>query len=267
MYSPFGIVRFFPDTANRTIQIVASGDIDSNSVTKDSVLLSDEQNDRIADYTLRVDGSVIFLTLVDWPRPNLPYRLVIQKGVTSVVGEPLAINFSRSVIFESQIISTVSILTPSNYEKVNELNVSWEEKNAAVGSYRLQVAKENVFATPEIDTLISGRNSITLITPTTGQHYLRMRVETADQYGAWSDISSFLIAEPVQPDAPVDTTLEDSPTVVINDEPLDAPSVVTEMIPELMPENGETPLTFIFQFPADLDPTAITKVTVKRRLV
>jgi hypothetical protein len=194
--------------------------------------------------------------LQEWPAAQSEYLLRIQSGIRSIVDDELPDSLQRVVVFKSEVLSTVNILSPSHHEVLHALNIAWEEvsvdgnEESLVSSYYLEIAKENAFYNIVRATEVVGHQEIQLADIEDGQYYLRIRAQKNGEYGRWSKVITFLI----QPE---------------QDEPTEEAEPIFEEDLEIVsaPVNGETPTSFIFVFDEEIDTDSMPSIVVKRRQI
>ncbi|WP_025115891.1 hypothetical protein [Lysinibacillus fusiformis] len=251
MYREFGIVGIFTNLVERTIKVEFTLDIDPDSASLDSLVLCDKETSRIILADIKVSKKVITMYLQEWPEAEKQYLLRIQSGIRSIVEDVLSESLLKEIVFKSEVLSTVNVLSPSNHEVLNELHFMWEEisvdgKNEnLVSSYFLQIAKENTFYNVVHETEVVGKQEIRITDIDEGQYYLRVRAQKNGTYGRWSKVISFLVRQAKDKTASYEEQLR-----II-----------------LAPVNGETPSSFVFQFDEDIDTDIMPSIVVKRRLI
>lgn len=258
MYQKFSIVFISADLIEKRIAIEFTHDVDGDTVTLDTLTLLEKESSRIVDVRIHTKRNFVYLELLDWPNPNTEYMLLIQKGIKSIVNDELPDSLQRSIYFKSEVTSAVEVRSPSDYEEINELFISWVEKRTVpsenlVNSYYIEIAKDNAFYNIIQKTEVHDRNDITLSLLPPGQYYLRIRAQKNGHYGRWSDTVTFVVKEESR--KPPDSNFDDGP---IFEEELEV--VMT-------PVNGETPKSFIIEFNEEIDPESIENIIVTRRSI
>lgn len=251
MYREFGIVGIFTNLVERTIKIEFTLDIDPDSASLDSLVLCDKETSRIILADIKVSKKVITMYLQEWPEAGKQYLLRIQSGIRSIVEDVLSESLLKEIVFKSEVLSTVNVLSPSNHEVLNELHFLWEEvsvdgkKENLVSSYLLQIAKENTFYNVVRETEVVEKQEIRITDIDEGQYYLRVRAQKNGKYGRWSKVISFLVRQ-----AEDKTSSYEEQLRIIS-----------------APVNGETPPSFVFQFDEEIDTDIMPSIVVKRRLI
>jgi hypothetical protein len=258
MYQKFDILGINTSLTDKKVYIECTLDVEEATATRDAITLTERTTSRVIDYDIAVNGTIIELTLKDWPVPNLEHLLVVQTGVKSVTDEPLEAALKRLIIFPSEVTSTAIITSPSNYEEINALSLTWIEKQAdanmgLVNSYYVEVATENAFYNVVRATTVYGKNDIGLTGIPDGQYFVRVRVQDGDQYGRWSKTITFLFKTTAGGTAPPVSGTD-------NDDPI----YDDDLVILTLPTNGETPSTFLIEFEDILDPDGIEIVLLRR---
>ena len=253
MYLKFDVVSVATSLTDKKVFIEMSLDVDDATVSKSSITLCERLSGRLVDYDFVVDNKIIELTLKDWPTPNIEHLLVVQSDILAVTEEPLTAALKRSIVFTSEITSSVIVTSPSNYEEINALALTWIEKpvdkdTAPTNSYYLEVASENTFYNVVRYSTVYGKTEILLSGVPDDQYYVRVRAQDGDQYGRWSDVITFLFKDGTIP-------------VVVEDDPI----FNQDLIITMKPDNGVTPASFLIEFDEELDPSAAISVVVLRR--
>lgn len=256
MYQKFDILGVAASLKDRKVYIECTLDVHEDSVTVDTITLTSRYSNRIINYDLAVNGPIIELDLKDWPVPNVEYMLVVQTGIKSITDEALSAALKRKIIFPSEITSTVVVTSPSDHEEINKLKLAWTEKLAKedmelVNAYYIEVAKENAFYNLVTATNVYDKNEISLTDIPEGQYYVRIRAQSGNQYGSWSDVITFLYKKTLNMPDP---------------NPGDDPAYDDELIVVSTPVNGVTPSSFLIEFDGNLDTENIEILITRRTL-
>ena len=256
--SIFQVTDIRASLRDKAIYITLSKEPDPDTVNQDSVFLLNKENKTLELLDIDVDKRTIKLQFRQTPVPNINYALYIQSTVKSLV-ENLSLDESlmRNLSFKSDVISTCTILSPSNFERTKTVDVSWQETGEKLeNTFRLQIATENIFTNCVIDTVVNGKNQISLDKPfDNGQYYIRVRserllAEDFAEMGRWSEIVTFIYYAdneevPLEPplvednSEPPDETTTDIGITIEDRVKADEPDVTytTEDIYELLPES------------------------------
>lgn len=272
---------------NRTITLSCSSDIDEDTVSAETVYLSHYASGSIVPLTYECNRRKIILTMDKPPVINDVYVLVVTNGVQSIVGEPMEPVKEQKVVFESSIVTDVTITKPDNFSIVgNSIDFAWtengpEEKKCHI--YQLQIGLEKSFYNIVADTTFDRTAADAQLTASisldeANQYFARMRVIKGAEYGTWSQVITFTIPgekpEPVpnpqpeekpRPSVPqiIDLTKKDEPAKAdpVAEEPKTAVKLLTD---EKVLIDDETPTVFEIEFsaPVNIDGASII---VKRR--
>ena len=291
----FCVQAITPDLYNQCVDIRLSAEPDEDTVNEGNIFLmhTGDNNDKsIAPFDIEIDDRIIRLHLREWAVPNDRYVLIVQKGIKNLMGDmELETSILREVFFRSDVTSDVLILSPADYEEISgALNVKWEETarklSDLVGSFYLEVARENAFYNVVCSTFISrtaakkdkkGIYSIPLKEiADPGQYFVRVRSERKKNgdYGKWSNVATFVIKsteEPV-PSSPkgIETESQSSQNEEKKNDPegpeiIDFSSEPTDYNDLLKYEKtyDEIPNGFSITFPGEIDITDAV-ITVER---
>lgn len=263
MFQEFNIVRISTSLTEKKVFIEFSLDVKEETVTLDTLVLAERATSRIVDAKINVRRNVVELELVDWPVPNAEYLLKVQRGITSIVDDELPDSLQRSLIFKSEITSVVEVLSPAEHEEIEELNISWKEKQInpsenLVNSYYLEISTDNAFYDVIRKSEVHQKEEVTLSGLSSGQYYLRIRAQKDGQYGRWSDIITFIVKSKSKDSEVTDPIFGDE-----DDEPI----FEDELIVIGAPMNGESPESFLIEFDEDIDVDSIQDIVVIRRSI
>lgn len=265
MHQDFIVVDIATDLFNKKIDIYFNFELDASTVTDRSLKIVDNTSGSVIPITYEVDGSCISVTLKEDPVPETEYMLICNKEICNVTKQKLKTEYVRYIRFTSTIKNKIKIVSPNNLETIDKLYVVWQEikdePNPFISRYRIQIAKDNNFSNIVIDTIINDKNDVYLTPedPDKYQYYLRIRVESDNEFGAWSDIVSFVYDKDLNKKSDDDNSTsskEDIKPVV------DIPLTLVDK-----PENGDTPESFIFTFddPIDASSLNINMIHVTRK--
>ncbi len=261
MYQEFSIIKISTSLIEKKIEINFSLDVDEDTATLDTLILVEKETSKIVDTNISVSRNVVQLELVNWPTPNKEYMIKIQKGITSIVDDILPDSLQRSLVFKSEITSVVEVQSPADHEEIDELSISWNEKQVRpsenlVHSYYLEISTDNAFYNVVKKTEVVDKNKITLSSISNGQYYLRVRAQKDKQYGQWSDVVTFIVSENSKPSEPI-----------YDDEDNEDPVFEEDLRTITVPVNGETPESFLFEFDDEIDTDSIQDIVIIRRSI
>ena len=267
MYQEFSVTAINTNTAKKQITIETNKAI--NNINKESIIIEiyerSTKTPMLFDYD--ISFNILTITLKDWPIINTDYILSV-KGLISIDEESLTSNIKRRFRFESEITSTIDILSPSMFEKINELNIvlrenKENEQDDLINTYYIEIAKDTSFY-ELTNSLIANKTELTISLKDIGQYYIRARVQKDESnYSDWSDIISFVykkekedIKEPEEDNDYVDIDMgEDEPNIEMSD-----PLIICDY-----PEQGITPDSFIFTFNNNIDDFSVDDIIIIRK--
>lgn len=192
----FNILNFATDFINNKIVIEFTLHLDKTTVNFDKVIVIDGVTRKMPKYKIEIQKTKMNILFEEDPVPNRNYEIRILDGVRSAFGDYLEGSWSRGFVFKSSIDSTIEIISPSDFEVMEELNIKWKEiikKEKNSDRFKIEISKENVFFNNPIITSTFNKDSIILSDLEDGQYYLRMRAESESEYGEWSETISFII--------------------------------------------------------------------------
>lgn len=263
MYQNFNIIKVETDSIQRQVIIHFNLDIDPDTVTKRTLKLIDNETDAILPYKLKVRRDTVTLSLLDDPVPNREHLLLCDKSIKSITNQSLYSSKINYIVFASDIVDSVSIVSPAEQAVITACKISWKENpplydENTIHRYHIQIAKENLFYNVLQDSIVENQTEIEFPAfEQDGQYYVRIRIESETEYGPWSDIISF-----VYQSNPFGNTPEEGESESDEDKPATGtdltPIFYSKLNTILQPENGETPISFVFQFDADIDEAALT---------
>lgn len=271
--SNFCVLSTNASLRNKCLYIEFSLDVDEDTINDTAFTLINQASRTIIPYKAEVDGKVVTLNLFEWLQPGDRYTLLVQGTIESIVGDPLTKTMMRTLTFESEVVSVVELTSPSNFEKISKVYLSWEETGDVLEKrYYIEIAKENAFYNLVHSTIVTGQNEITLHDMEDGQYFARVRADRGgDNYGKWSETVTFLLekteANPDEPEIPEGNEPDISePEISIDDE--FGPTIIEDIKPleiDTVPVSGETPKnSFLFAFSENIDISEAT-VTIYRR--
>lgn len=280
MYKAFNLSLVKQDAANKRLQLKFNFDIDKDSIGPDTFNIVTGSGARV-DFTWEVVDDLVFLTLKEWPEPNSVYQLIVRNDIESISGQTLKSAIRYNLVFESHITSIVTIKSPYNFQKIDDLVFELEESET-IGKYKIEIAEENRFYNLIYDTIVSDKKiELTMPDLKPGQYYIRARVTDNNEYGKWSNIVTFIYKDICDCDKPK----EDGPSADaempsawsdlfgngseyvnggINIPESVKPEIEDELEIITMPEQGVTPASFIFETDKELDPNFGEVIIIKR---
>lgn len=257
MYNEFSLQSIDTSIKDRLITVTVNKDIDENE-SKDLIVDVFERHTKtplIVDYT--INQNKLLIKLRDWPIPNTQYILGV-KGIKSVIGEELSGNIKARVEFPSDVTSKAEIISPSNFEKVNNLNIKLKEiitqKDVKpINSFYVEISTDNAFIDVPYKLNIKEKDSISVSLKKYGQYYLRARIEDYNdeskiQYGDWSELITFVYGN--ENESVEEHEVIEEPEIEDDDSPI---VQIDEFEIVESPIQGETPESFLFEFSIELE--------------
>lgn len=288
MFKEFNLLSIRSNAANKWIDLTFNFDIRPESVKGDSLIVTRVKDDKHIPFRYTVVNDLIRLEFDDWFSPNEDYFIVINKEIQNIVGHPLLHTVRRRLVFKTEIINKIRIVSPHMYEKIDTLRFVLEDSGTEpYGRYYVEIAPENRFYTPVYQAEVEGTEfelHIPELRP--GQYYIRVRAQNREQYGPWSSVATFIYKEEPEPEFPVDklggdkelpgafddlynakTEILDESVLKDQEEAVEAIEVEQDLEILAYPENGVTPSDrqFIFEFDKPIDPDLIESVIVIRK--
>lgn len=270
MYQEFSVIAIESILNKRQIVITVSEDINVNAFKDTIIELYERASKTQVLFNTDISGRILTLTLKDWPIPNSEYILSI-KNLKSVTDNELESNIKKRIKFESNIISTVNIISPSMFEQVEHLLIELKEladkEEDLKKSFYVEISTDNAFINTIIKTSIS-KEIFRLVLPKYGQYYMRARVQDQsllNQYGLWSEVITFKYGnESITGDMP---DIEEDQEDDTNNNPMepDIDLEEFELINEL--EQGYTPQSLLLEFTKDIDELSLDNIIIIRKVV
>lgn len=263
MFKKFHLSSITPLALEKRIDLKFNFDVEETSVKNDSFNVITLDGDHI-NFNVSIVGNEVSLILDDWPKPETVYQVIVEKEIKSISGVTLDSSIRRKITFESEITSKVTIKSPYNFEKLDELCFEFNDSEN-INSYYVELGHENRF----YNLIYSGNIYSNKISPIIydlepGQYYFRARVQNSSQYGPWSEIVTFIYKDVCDCDEIEEVSEKHQiPEVDYGDS---YASIDIEDTLEILslPENGKTPKTFVIEFDRDLDPDFGEIVIIKK---
>lgn len=287
MFKEFNLLSIKSVAAEKYIDLTFNFDIRSDSVKGDSIIVTRVRDDNHIPFRFTIKNDLIRLEFDDWFSPNEEYFVIINKEIRDIVGHNLLHTVRRRLVFKSEIINKVRIVSPYMHEKIQDLSFVLEDsEETPFGNYYVEIATENKFYNTAYHSEVTGTEFTFVIQPDLrpGQYYARARAQKGPDYGPWSNIATFIYKEAPEPEFPIEklggdkeapSAFEDfynAKAEILAPEILDdqaAAEIEVEEDLEILtyPENGVTPedSQFVFEFDRPLDPTSIDSIIVIRK--
>lgn len=198
MYKEFALVDMEVNPTEKQIKLFFTGNVDPDTINSDTIAMVHAESQKIHRLKFRTSKKVVIITVLDEINPGEEYRLDINKTIKDIVGTKLQSSLIRHVYFNTNIYSNVRILSPANHELVDgTFMCEWQEilrdkRRKPVLEYRLQIADNINFNPIEIDTVVVNKQRIGFPKlKNQQQYYIRIRVESGNEFGKWSDVATF----------------------------------------------------------------------------
>lgn len=198
MYKEFALVDMEVNPTEKQIKLFFTGNVDPDTINSDTIAMVHAESQKIHRLKFRTSKKVVIITVLDEINPDEEYRLDINKTIKDIVGAKLQSSLIRHVYFNTNIYSNVRILSPANHELVDgTFMCEWQEilrdkRRKPVLEYRLQIADNINFNPIEIDTVVVNKQRIGFPKlKNQQQYYIRIRVESGNEFGKWSDVATF----------------------------------------------------------------------------
>lgn len=198
MYKEFALVDMEVNPTEKQIKLFFTGNVDPDTINSDTIAMIHAESQKIHRLKFRTSKKVVIITVLDEINPGEEYRLDINKTIKDIVGAKLQSSLIRHVYFNTNIYSNVRILSPANHELVDgTFMCEWQEilrdkRRKPVLEYRLQIADNINFNPIEIDTVVVNKQRIGFPKlKNQQQYYIRIRVESGNEFGKWSDVVTF----------------------------------------------------------------------------
>lgn len=198
MYKEFALVDMEINPTEKQIKLFFTGNVDPDTINSDTIAMVHAESQKIHRLKFRTSKKVVIITVLDEINPGEEYRLDINKTIKDIVGTKLQSSLIRHVYFNTNIYSNVRILSPANHELVDgTFMCEWQEilrdkRRKPILEYRLQIADNINFNPIEIDTVVVNKQRIGFPKlKNQQQYYIRIRVESENEFGKWSDVATF----------------------------------------------------------------------------
>ena len=198
MYKEFALVDMEVNPTEKQIKLFFTGNVDPDTINSDTIAMVHAESQKIHRLKFRTSKKVVIITVLDEINPGEEYRLDINKMIKDIVGAKLQSSLIRHVYFNTNIYSNVRILSPANHELVDgTFMCEWQEilrdkRRKPILEYRLQIADNINFNPIEIDTVVVNKQRIGFPKlKNQQQYYIRIRVESGNEFGKWSDVATF----------------------------------------------------------------------------
>lgn len=277
MVMGFSIVSVETSLLDNAIIINFSKDIDPDSVNPDDIYVMEHDSRVIVPFDIDVEKNFVKITSKSGFEPDTNYTILIQVGISDLVGTTLEAPLMREVRFGSDVTNTVRIVEPIDFEIVHEVALKWQEydRNGKIiadkdikDSFDIQIACENAFYNVICDTTtISGDTDAVLKEPIEdGQYYFRIRAHNGEYFGRWSNVGTFVFKkqdvvpepEPVPEPVPDEEPVDDEPKPEVTEGGItivdfaSTKGVLDKPTYKGLTETGDTSFQFVFEEPVDI---------------
>lgn len=251
-FNIFTVTTIDLNIKDKQIIINLNQDVDKDTVTQQNIYLINIKDDNLAKYNLIVKRKQIIIQFLDWISINTKYKLYIQ-NLKSIIDVELESGIEKIIKINSSFLSTITITNPLDLEKIhsNDIKVKWIENKIDKelhNSYYIELSSDNAFYNIIRKNNIFDQNEIIYSDLDNGQYFIRCRVQDikGDMYGQWSESLSFI----------KQCDNKNKCTDLPNDNP-----VIEEPLKILtIPENGETPKSFLISFDEPIDEESIKDI-------
>lgn len=230
MVMDFSIVSVKTSLLDNAIIITFSKDIDPDSVSPDNIYVMNHDSRAAIPFDIEVDEDFIKITSKLGFEPNTDYTILVQPGISDLVGAELQDPLLRQVHFGGDVTNTVKVIEPIDFEIVHEVALKWEEydkkgklipQKSIKDAFEIQIAHENAFYNVVCSTTtVAGDMNVSLKEPIEeGQYYFRVRARQGEQFGRWSNVGTFIFKKQEEKPAPEPTPAPPQEEEPAKDEP------------------------------------------------
>ena len=276
MYNRFCVLGIEASGLKKNLVISFNKDVDEDSVGLDTIKLSSIDGEAVHFEWIAKENRII-LYLDSWPNPANEYLLSIDAALSDISGTHLDSIFRKKIAFPEEITSIVTIKSPYNFEKIDELSFEISDSES-IGSYYAEIASDNRFYNLVFDgKIFTGVFKPVIPDMKPGQYYARFRCQKDAAYGKWSRVISFIYKNICDDDMPkpegpcADSEMPGAWDNLFGSEITESghnPSQEVEVEDELVvltaPESGATPVSFVFEFDREIAPGSGEVIVIKR---
>ena len=264
MYQEFSIVSLIPKLEEKIIIAKANFDIDENSINSSTIILLCKHDSSETLLTFKVNKNELVINIEEDLIPNAEYILKIS-NIKSILGEKLISGIVRRYKYDSNVIDIPEIISPSNYEQINneikiELKSNYTNKNF---NYLIQISDDVAFINVIRESIVGNDGQLIEEPLKEGQYFIRARIENKinnknkKEVGRWSKVITFISSS---------ASIKDEENSSNDDNDLsNEPEFIKEIILEGYPKNGETPNSIILEYSDKIDPNFKGEIVVIRR--
>lgn len=273
-YIKFSVIAVETDLKEQSIYIYLNKQVDTDTVTTENITVA------LRDYSLATmsyfdlfvldDLKTITVKFRNTPVVNVDYVLLIQDTLKDLEGNNLDQSLFRNVKFISTVTSTVELVSPVNFEVISTQKFVWKEVGKdLVNKYRIQISSDTAFYDLQTDLVVTDQTELVLgkqLKP--GQYFYRMRAESGDNFGTWSETRTFLIqqnTEDKEPDVTDTITTSDSISDIEIENLVEEEQINILKAIEI-PESGITNKSFNFMFDEDINTDTLVVSIIRKDL-
>ena len=269
MYQPFSLLGIDTDIRNGQIVLEFNNALDENKKDEIAINIYERYNKINIIFDYAINQNKLIISLIDDPIPNTDYILKI-KNIKSILDESLPTAINTKINFKSNVISTLKILSPIQFQEVEKLEIDLEEvannNEDYINSYLVQISTDTSFNNI-INSFITKdlRTSIYLKNP--GQYFIRARIQQDESnYSKWTETVTFIKTGIIEnsnieePDKSVEVDFEEDDEPIIDfDDEFDL---------EEYPQQGVTPEeSLLLFFNRDIDDMSVDKILVIKEAI
>ena len=273
-YIKFSVIAVETDLKEQSIYVHFNKQVDTDTVTTENITVA------LRDYSLATmsyfdlfvldDLKTITVKFRNTPVVNADYVLLIQDTLKDLEGNNLDQSLFRNVKFISTVTSTVELVSPVNFEVISTQKFVWKEVGEdLVNKYRIQISSDTAFYDLQIDLVVTDQTELVLgkqLKP--GQYFYRMRAESGDDFGIWSETRTFLVQQNTEDKKPdvIDTATTSNLISDIEIENLVEEEQVNILKAIETPESGITHKSFNFMFDEDINTDTLVVSIIRKDL-
>lgn len=273
-YIKFSVIAVETDLKEQSIYVHFNKQVDTDTVTTENITVA------LRDYSLATmsyfdlfvldDLKTITVKFRNTPVVNADYVLLIQDTLKDLEGNNLDQSLFRNVKFISTVTSTVELVSPVNFEVISTQKFVWKEVGEdLVNKYRIQISSDTAFYDLQTDLVVTDQTELVLgkqLKP--GQYFYRMRAESGDDFGIWSETRTFLIQQNTE-DKELDVIDTTTTSDLISD--IEIENLVEEEQVNILkaietPESGITHKSFNFMFDEDINTDTLVVSIIRKDL-
>lgn len=263
MYQEFSIVSLIPKLEEKTIIAKTNFDIDKNSINSSTIVLLCKYDSSETLLTFEVNKNELIINIEEDLIPNAEYILKIS-NIKSILGEKLISGIVRRYKYDSIIIDIPEIISPSNYEQIDnkikiELKSNYTDNDF---NYLIQISDDVAFINIVRESIVGSDGQLIEEPLKEGQYFIKARIEkeinNKKEVGKWSKVITFISSSTIIKDENNSNNKDDND---LSNEP----EFIKEITLTGYPKNGETPNSIILEYSDKIDPNFKGEIFVIRR--